>query len=406
MTAWFHRFRSTEELRETLNEIGCDPGALPYIDDRRQLTALRIANVDTRGANALKQEMLSRGGDVAVHRHAIDRGVDRCDCLIFGSRKQLGSLAEKLAIMPYWGLDDVREDIERSLRRSKKRRHTLHLPQNRQLELGQSTLLMAIVNLTDDSFFPGSRAASVQECLDRVQNMVDDGADILDLGAESTRPGSSPATAETECERLVPAITAIRERFPDIPISVDTTKASVAQACVQAGADIINDISGLGFDSDLPRTVANLGIPLILMHIKGVPRTMQTSPHYACLPGDICRFFEERLDLAVAAGIPRDQIVLDPGIGFGKTVEHNLILLGHGEFFRTLGLPILIGHSRKSTFGTVLDQPTPEERLEATLAATALCAWQGIDIVRVHDVKANRRTLDTVLALRQPNVWR
>ena len=399
MTSWFHRFYSTEELKNTLKEIGCDMGALPYFEDRRQVTALRIADVDTRAANALKQEMLSRGGDVAVHRHAIDRGVERCDCLIFGTKKQLRHLTEKLSAMPYWGLSDVKQEIEGAMAGLSRKRHILNLPGGRALELGKKTKLMAIVNLTEDSFFAGSRSSST-DCLKKVETMIDQGADILDLGAESTRPGSNPVDCETEISRLVPAIEAIRREYPAIPISVDTTKSSVAKACMGSGADIINDISGLGFDQELPEAVAKAGAPLVIMHIKGVPRTMQESPHYDCLPGEICRYFEERIDLAVKAGIPRDQIVLDPGIGFGKTTEHNLTLLGHNEFFRSLGLPLLIGHSRKSVFGAVLGESDPANRLEATLAATALCVWQDVEIVRVHDVRENRQAIDTIWALK------
>ncbi|EFC91484.1 dihydropteroate synthase [Dethiosulfovibrio peptidovorans DSM 11002] len=403
MTTWFHRFRSTAELKKTLEEIGCDPGALPYFNDRRDLTALRISDVDTRAANALKQEMLSRGGDVAVHRHAIDRGVERCDCLLFGTDKQIAHLAEKLAVMPYWGLDQVRKEILDAMAGKRKRRHLLTLPGDRVLQLGDRTKLMAIVNLTEDSFFSKSRAGSTSECLKRVETMIEDGADMLDLGAESTRPGSLPAEAETEIIRLVPAVESIREEFPHIPISIDTTKSEVARACVDAGADILNDISGLGFDPELASVAANSGAPLVIMHMKGVPRTMQREPHYGCLQKEICDYFRERTKLATKAGVPEGQIILDPGIGFGKTASHNLALLSHNEFFRSMGSPILIGHSRKSVFGAVLKGAPTEERLEATLAGTALCAWQGVEIIRVHDVKANRRVLDTIAALNDPD---
>lgn len=402
MTSWLHRFLTTEELARTLDEMGCDSRCLPYFDDRRQTFCLRVPNVDTRAANALKQEMLSRGGDVAVHKHAIDREVDRCDCLLFGTAKQMRHLAEKLAVMPYWGLDWVREELEKALANLNRKRHTLKLPRGRTLELTEATRLMAIINLTPDSFYGGSRSNSLEDCLERAANMVEEGADILDLGAESTRPGAEPVDAETEMGRLVPAIRKIREAFPQIPLSVDTTKADVARACIDAGADIVNDISGLGFDPEMPRVLAEMGVPLVLMHIKGVPRTMQKDPTYESLPGDICRFFEERLAMAEEAGIERGQIVLDPGLGFGKTAAHNLELLKHLEFFRTLGLPLLIGHSRKSTFGKVLGLSDPADRLEGTLAVTALCAWQGVEIVRVHDVKANRRVLDTIEAVKHP----
>lgn len=402
MTSWLHRFLTTEELARTLDDMGCDGRCLPYFDDRRQTLCLRVPDVDTRAANALKQEMLSRGGDVAVHKHAIDREVDRCDCLLFGTAKQIRHLEEKLAVMPYWGLDKVREELAQALANLGRKRHTLKLPRGRTLELTDATKLMAILNLTPDSFYCGSRIGSTEDCLQRAAVMVKEGADILDLGAESTRPGAEPVDAQDETSRLVPAIRAIRESFPDIPISVDTTKADVAEDCIEAGADIINDISGLGFDPGMPRVLAETGAPLVLMHIKGIPRTMQKAPDYESLPGDICRFFEERLELAERTGISRSQVILDPGLGFGKTAAHNLELLKHLEFFRTLGLPLLIGHSRKSTLGKILELSDPAERLEGTLAVTALCAWQGVEIVRVHDVRANRRVLDTIEAVKHP----
>lgn len=402
MTSWLHRFLSTEELGATLNDMGCDNRCLPYFDDRRQTYSLRIPDVDTRAANALKQEMLSRGGDVAVHKNAIDRGVDRCDCIVFGTAKQMRHLAQKLGVMPYWGLDLVKEELERALAGLNRKRHSLKLPRARTLELSGATKLMAIINLTPDSFYSESRSGSLEDCLQRATAMVAEGADILDLGAESTRPGAEPVDAETETARLVPAVQAIREVFPDIPISVDTTKAAVAKACIEAGADIVNDISGLGFDPDMPAMVAETEIPLVLMHIKGVPRTMQKDPAYRNLPGDLCHFFQERVELAESAGVNRRQIVLDPGLGFGKTAAHNLELIRHLEFFHTLGLPLLIGHSRKSTLGKILGLTDPEDRLEGTLAVTALCAWQGVEIVRVHDVRANRRVLDTIEAVKHP----
>ena len=399
------RFSDGEELRRALEELGCDPGGFPYFEGKREIYPLRFRGVDSRAANALKQEMLSRGGDVAVHRHAIDRGVATTDCIVFGTAKELRLLAEKLAAMPYWGLDGVRRELVAALEALKKRRWTLPLPRGRSLGLGERTLVMGILNLTEDSFFAGSRVADDRCLLERARAMAEGGADLLDLGAESTRPGAEAKTAEEEIARLVPALRALREVLPDMPLSMDTTKASVARSCVEAGADMVNDISGLGFDGDMASTVAELGVPLVLMHIQGVPRTMQEAPHYASLPGDLGSFFEERLARAEGAGLPRDRIILDPGLGFGKTPAHNLELLKHLEYFRPWGLPLLVGHSRKSTLGRVLGLPDPGERLEATLAVTALCAWQGVEIVRVHDVRENVRVVRTVEAVKHPERW-
>lgn len=398
------RFKHGVELRQALEELGCDPGGVPYLDAKREILPLRLRSIDTRAANALKQEMLSRGGDVAVHRHAIDRGVATTDCILFGTRKQFRCLVEKLAAMPYWGLDVVRRDLLLAMEALGEKRWTLRLPRERCLVLGERTLVMGILNLTEDSFFSESRVSRTS-CVERALAMVEAGADLLDLGAESTRPGAESVSAEEEITRLVPALELLRKVLPEFPISVDTTKAVVARAAVDAGADVVNDISGLGFDPALPAVVAELGVPLVIMHIQGVPRTMQEAPQYGSLAGDMMAFFEERLARAETAGISRNQIILDPGLGFGKTGAHNLEILNHLEYFRPLGLPLLVGHSRKSTLGKVLDLPDPADRLEATLAVTALCAWQGVDIVRVHDVLENVRAVRTIEAVRHPDRW-
>lgn len=260
---------------------------------------------------------------------------------------------------------------------------------------------MGILNVTADSFYAGSRIADLAELLERAETMVAEGADILDVGAESTRPGSDGLDAATELVRLVPALRALRERFPDLPLSADTNKASVAEAAVAAGADIVNDISGFGFDGALAETVAALAVPVVVMHIQGRPRTMQEAPRYGDLLPDMVAYFEDRLALAARSGIDESRIILDPGIGFGKTSEHNLEILRHLEALRGFGLPLLVGHSRKSFLGAVLDEPRPEGRLEGTLAVSALCAWRDVEILRVHDVGASRKAVDVVAAIRR-----
>ncbi|NOZ57382.1 MAG: dihydropteroate synthase, partial [Calditrichaeota bacterium] len=221
--------------------------------------------------------------------------------------------------------------------------------------------------------------------------MVDAGADIIDVGGESTRPGAEPVSAQEERRRVVPVIRALR-RQSDVLISIDTYKAEVAQAAVDAGADIVNDISGLGFDDGMPEVVAASGAGLVLMHIKGTPRTMQRNPVYGDVIGEISDYFAGRLGKAEEAGISREQVVLDPGIGFGKQLEHNLEILRRLKEFRRLGRPLLVGPSRKSFIGAILDLP-PDQRLEGTAAAVALCVAGGADIVRVHDVPEMTRVV-------------
>lgn len=279
---------------------------------------------------------------------------------------------------------------------------TLMLPGNRKLNLGERPLIMGILNLTFDSFYPQSRIGDDRETLlKRAEKMIEDGADILDIGAESTRPGAEPLSLEEEMKRLIPGVESLRKNFPEAVISVDTYKAVVAKAAVEAGADIINDISGLSFDSNMADTIARLGVPVIIMHIKGTPKDMQKDPRYDDVIGEIKEFFEDKMALAAKSGIKREQIVLDPGLGFGKRNEDNLCILKNIREFRSLGRPILIGHSRKGTISKVLGCKGPEEALYGTLAISAYCALNYIEILRVHDVLENKQVVTMISAIQR-----
>jgi dihydropteroate synthase len=250
----------------------------------------------------------------------------------------------------------------------------------------QRTVVMGILNVTPDSFYDGGRYARAEAAVQRALQMVQDGADIVDIGGESTRPGSQPVPEEEELRRVLPVIEAVRGQV-DVPISIDTTKSRVAERALQAGACMVNDISGLGFDPRMAEVVARHGALCCVMHIQGTPQTMQQNPQYEDVVRDISRYFEERLALAERAGIPRENIWLDPGIGFGKTVEHNLEILRRLREFTAFGLPILIGTSRKSFIGKILGDLPPEERLEGTAATVAIAIMNGANAVRVHDVR-------------------
>jgi dihydropteroate synthase len=250
----------------------------------------------------------------------------------------------------------------------------------------QRTVIMGILNVTPDSFYDGGRYARAEAAVQHALQMVQDGADIVDIGGESTRPGSQPVPEEEELRRVLPVIEAVRGQV-DVPISIDTTKSRVAERALQAGACMVNDISGLGFDPRMAEVVARHGALCCVMHIQGTPQTMQRNPQYEDVVRDISRYFEERLALAERAGIPRENIWLDPGIGFGKTVEHNLEILRRLREFTAFGLPILIGTSRKSFIGKILGDLPPEERLEGTAATVAIAIMNGANAVRVHDVR-------------------
>lgn len=250
------------------------------------------------------------------------------------------------------------------------------------------TLIMGVLNLTPDSFFDGGQILTTEAAVERGCAMLEDGADILDIGGESSRPGAEPVTPEVECARILPAVEALASS--GAAISVDTYHADTARRALQLGAMMINDISALRSDAAMAEVIAESRATCILMHMRGVPRTMQDAPFYDDVVSDICAFFEERLNLAVRAGIREDRIWLDPGFGFGKTVEHNLEILRRLAEFRRFGRPVLIGTSNKSTIGTVLGLPV-NERTEGTAATVAVSILNGADAIRVHDVKAMSR---------------
>jgi dihydropteroate synthase len=264
-----------------------------------------------------------------------------------------------------------------------RRAHTLDI-RGRRFCLGPATWLMGIVNVTPDSFSDGGAFLDTDRAVEHGLKLACEGADVLDVGGESTRPGSLPVPEEEEVRRVLPVIRKLRAQT-GVLISVDTTKSAVARAALEAGADIVNDISGLRFDQEMAPAVARSGAAVILMHMKGTPRTMQESPHYADLLGEVGSFLRDRIREAEAAGIAGDRVIVDPGIGFGKTAEHNLALLNRLDALQDLGRPICVGFSRKAFIGRVLGLP-PEERLEGTIAAAVLSVSRGAQILRVHDV--------------------
>lgn len=260
---------------------------------------------------------------------------------------------------------------------------------NTRFNWGQRTYLMGVLNVTPDSFSDGGQFDSLTTALEQAQRLVAAGADILDIGGQSTRPQAAEVDVDTELARVIPVIEAVRSQL-EVPISIDTTRAVVARAAAAAGADIVNDISGATFDPEMLATVADLQVPLILMHIRGTPQTMQQLTEYQDLVGEIQAFLQERLEAAIAAGIDPAHLMIDPGIGFAKTYSQNLELLRCVSEFRGLGCPILIGPSRKSFIGHILSQPDPQQRVWGTAAACCAAIAGGADVVRVHDVAEMR----------------
>jgi len=269
---------------------------------------------------------------------------------------------------------------------------------NGRLLYADKPLVMGVINATPDSFYEDSRSETVSDTLQMAESMLHDGADILDIGGQSTRPGSQPVDEEEELKRVIKAITAVHNRFPEAIISIDTWHAKVARESVAAGASIVNDTSAGSLDSEMLTTVSSLHVPYILMHMQGTPQTMQQSPKYSNVTAEVLDFFIQRSELLKKMGIK--DIIIDPGFGFGKTVAHNFELLRNLSVFKITGLPILIGLSRKSTISKTLDITT-QESLNGTTVMNTIGLLNGADIIRVHDVKEARQAVKLVEAYRQ-----
>lgn len=262
-------------------------------------------------------------------------------------------------------------------------------------------LIMGILNVTPDSFSDGGRFATVDLAVERAKRMLDEGADILDVGGESTRPGACPVASVVQCQRVVPVIRAIRKQLGDgFRVSIDTRLADVAEAALDAGATMINDVSAARDSEDMFALAADREVPLVLMHMQGTPSSMQENPSYEDVVGDVCEFLSRRAAAAMAAGLDRKQVVLDPGIGFGKSRQHNLDLLAALSRIVELGFPVLLGTSRKRFMGSLSDERDPARLLGATCATTALGVAAGVRIFRVHDVQPNRQSADVAWTLR------
>jgi dihydropteroate synthase len=260
---------------------------------------------------------------------------------------------------------------------------------DRCFDWGQRTYLMGVLNVTPDSFSDGGQFNTTSAALVQAQALVAAGVDIIDIGGQSTRPGAEQITLAEELERVLPILQVLRSEI-SVPISVDTTRASVAKASIEAGADIINDISGGTFDSEMLPTVASLGVPIVLMHIRGTPQTMQQFTDYQDLMGEISSFLANQITTATNLGIKPENIIIDPGIGFAKNYEQNLEILRNLHLLRSLNCPILVGASRKSFIGRILNQPDPKARVWGTAAACCAAIFNGADILRVHDVQQMR----------------
>lgn len=383
---------SLEEAKKAIEQIGADPGGIASMAGKPLGRALKVENVPLPVAHILKQEMLSVGGDAAVHRNVIVNKIEATDILLLGTTRQFKHLAQKLLAQPF-GLKDFGQNLKAVLEALEPPKKRVLSCRGRDLILGERTLVMGILNVTPDSFSDGGRYNHLDRALEQAERLIREGADILDIGAESTRLNNKEVNAEEEWSRLESVLKALLPQVK-VPISVDTYKAEVAEKALQLGVHIINDVWGLQKDPNMARVVGEYQAPVVVMH-------NQIGTNYQNLMSDVFTFLQRSIQLAEEQGLSGDQIIIDPGIGgaaFGKTLENDLEIMSRLDEFKALGHPILLGTSRKSMIGQTLDLPV-DQRVEGTIATSVVGVAAGVDIIRVHDIEANRRAVQMADAI-------
>lgn len=376
-------------LKREIAALGVHPASVGIFAAKSQIVPLKLTAVRTPAANILKQEMLAAGGDCAVPSGCILNNAVRMDVILLGTVKHYRILVHKLAQMPFFGLTEVKENLQKFL--AAQQPVTL-LADGRTLTY-EKMRIMGILNVTPDSFYSGSRLDDETAVLQRAEQMLADGADILDIGGESTRPGAGTVTPEEEIRRVAPAIEAVKKEFPHCIVSIDTYHAETAQAAIAAGADIINDVTALTGDDKMAQAAADAKVPVVLMHMRGTPKTMQQNCVYADVVTEVAAYLVQRAEELAQLGIGAEKIILDPGIGFAKNTEQNLELLQGLDALTGLGYPVLLAASRKTVIGETLGGLPPQERLEGTIALSCQAVYAGAQMVRVHDVKENTRAV-------------
>jgi dihydropteroate synthase len=378
-----------------MKEVGVDLTGLKLMEGKALHFNFRVERIDPRTANLLKQEMLSLGGDAAVDGRGLDCSIQWTDAILMGTLKQFEKLTLKLDQYP--NLQSLGQSLKETIQNISKTQFILRC-RKRTFTLGKQTLLMGVLNITPDSFSDGGLYFDKEKAIAQGLRMVEEGADLLDVGGESTRPESKPIGLEEELRRVIPVIESLTKKV-DVPISIDTYKSAVAQEAIRAGAEIVNDISGLHYDQSLANVAAKEDVPIILMHIRGTPETMQKDVHYDSLFSEIIQYLKESIQRAESAGVDPNQIIIDPGIGFGKTLKDNLLIINNISEFRILGKPILLGTSRKSFIGKILNADVTE-RLEGTLSSIAIGVLNGAHIIRCHDVLQAKKAIAVADAIR------
>lgn len=394
------RFDDAKEVKRHLEEIGADPYGIKLMLPKADALLVRLSALNNIAANIIKQEMLAHGADAAIARGSLTGAAKKTDVLLIGQQVQFKSLISKLKAQPF-GLKKIAEELETGIKNFTRQDYTLVLSRC-SLKLGPRPVIMGIINLTPDSFsqdglYRNFSADYPGQALAIAERMAAQGAGIIDLGGESSRPGAVSISVKEELARTIPIVKLLAKKIK-VPLSIDTAKPRVAQAALESGAQIINDIGGLR-DQMMIKVAARSKAAVVIMHMRGNPVNMQKKIRYRSLIEDIIVYLHNAIARANEEGIGAGRIIIDPGLGFGKTVEQNLAIIKNLEAFRVLGKPVLIGASRKSFIGAVLGLSV-EKRLPGTIAACLAAFGHKAHILRVHDVQEINQALQLMQALK------
>ena len=382
---------TNDEFLGLLKMVDVDPYARDILLPKMKHLNILLQNIECRVANIIKQEMLSLGGDAAVARGTVACSIPATDVILMGTEKQIRAFADHIKSQPF-GLKSLSVKLDGLLANYQLTNPVLYT-NKRMIELGKRTHIMGVVNVTPDSFSDGGKYLSSPAAIDRALALEAEGADIIDIGGESSRPGSEFISAAEELKRIIPVIKGLQGKL-NVPLSVDTLKADVAEEAIAAGAEIINDISAMTFDKRMASVISQSNVAVVIMHMKGIPKTMQEGPiTYADLMGDIIQYLSEQIKNSLSQGIQSQKIIVDPGVGFGKTVQDNLCIIRNLFALKVFGMPILTGVSRKSFIGSITNVGTPAERIEGTAGAVTASVLNGSHIVRVHDVGSTKKII-------------
>ena len=381
-----------DDIKRELSRIGVSTQGIEAMSLKSTGIALKLKNIRIGAANIIKQNMLSIGGDAAVSKGVVNGKKEISDVIILGNISELQKLIDKLSYQDIFEIPEIRKNIKQLL-------NLYYYPKHNELNCRgykfslDKPLLMGILNITPDSFYDGNKYLNKKEALTHCEDMIKQGVDIIDIGGESTRPGAESVSITQEIDRVMPILEQIVKNF-NVPVSIDTYKSEVAKIALEIGANMVNDISALTFDENMGKILASyVDVPVVLMHIKGTPKNMQINPSYKDVIEEIMEFLDNAINRAKQFGIKDENIIIDPGIGFGKRLQDNITIIKKLAEFKPLDKPILVGTSRKSFIGHILNLEL-EKRLTGTIAANLLCLINGANILRVHDITPHRHLID------------